>query len=383
MQHKYDRDTAMLREPGAVQNYLLDRYRLTNQFRDSYAEYMLRNPDNKKIIQAAIDAINKHEGINSACLATHETLIGDLVYTRYVLNFKYWEYFAYGFRNIPIQRRLGFLPEGGRKAYTKILNPSKEENLRFSDKAFLYGVLKEQFKRDAVLANEFCQFDNFKKFVLRHPKFIVKPVRGSLGSGVYIVDASGYTDRQMHVLFRRFLSEKNGMLCEELVSQDPRMAAAHPKSVNTVRVMTYLALDGSVRIICGYFRTGRGSSIVDNAGAGGILAAVDPNSGTVIADAADEAGNLYTLHPDTGFKFKGFQIPRWDELYSTVSECAKAFPNIRMIGWDMALSDSRGWQVIEGNCQSQLNVVQMSTREGMRGQLEHNIEWDVNRKLPK
>ena len=135
--------------------------------------------------------------------------------------------------------------------------------------------------------------------------------------------------------------------------------------------------------MCTYFRTGRGLSIVDNAGAGGIMAGVNPISGIVITDAADEAGNMYSSHPDTGFEFKGFQIPRWDELCHVMSECAKMFPNIRMIGWDMALSDSRGWQVIEGNCQSQLNVFQMTTREGMRSQLERDIEWDANRKVSK
>lgn len=384
MEHQYDKDTIMLREPGPVQNHLLDRYRLTNAFRDSYVEYILRNSGaNKKIIQEAIDAINKHEGISSACIATHETLIGDLIYTRFVLNFKHWEYFAYGLQNIPIQRRIKFLPEQGRFVYTKILNPSHQENVRFTNKSFQYSVLKEYFKRNAILANKSCKFNDFKMFVLQHPKFIAKPVRGSLGKGIRIVDTSNYTDEQIHTLFQEFVSEKNGMFCEELVSQDPRMAVAHPASVNTVRVVTYLGLDGSVRIVCAYFRTGRGSSIVDNAGAGGVMAGVNPISGLVITDAADEAGHMYVTHPDTGFEFKGFQIPCWDELYQVMSKCAKMFPNIRMIGWDMALSDSCEWQVIEGNCQAQLNAFQMTTREGMRAQLERDIEWDVNRKALK
>ena len=53
-------------------------------------------------------------------------------------------------------------------------------------------------------------------------------------------------------------------------------------------------------------------------------------------------------HPDSGCKYKGWVIPRWNELLTLVEECHRNFDGHRYVGWDFALT-ANGWVLIEGN----------------------------------
>lgn len=59
-------------------------------------------------------------------------------------------------------------------------------------------------------------------------------------------------------------------------------------------------------------------------------------------------GNNYTYHPDTNIKLVGFQIPKWNEAVETAINLAKQVPDVRYVGWDLALT-ADGWVMIEGN----------------------------------
>jgi uncharacterized protein YqfA (UPF0365 family) len=58
---------------------------------------------------------------------------------------------------------------------------------------------------------------------------------------------------------------------------------------------------------------GQDKRIVDNAGAGGIMARIDSMTGVISTTGADEANKKYITHPDTGVTIEGFKIPRWKE----------------------------------------------------------------------
>lgn len=57
-------------------------------------------------------------------------------------------------------------------------------------------------------------------------------------------------------------------------------------------------------------------------------------------------------------------------------ELAPAFPGVPMIGWDVALTKDRGWQLIEGNSGGGINIIQIATKTGLHKQLEAAFEWD-------
>jgi len=105
---------------------------------------------------------------------------------------------------------------------------------------------------------------------------------------------------------------------------------------------------------------------VDNAGAGGIICAVNADTGITFA-AADEHGKRFALHPQTKHNLVGFQIPDWEEAKAFVCELAETVPDNRYTGWDIALTDS-GWVLVEANRRGQF-VWQIASQIGFREEI--------------
>ena len=76
------------------------------------------------------------------------------------------------------------------------------------------------------------------------------------------------------------------------------MSQWNSSSVNTVRIPTFLTSKG-FSVAEPFLRTGRAGEIVDNAGAGGIFAVINPSDGCIITDGVDEAGHTYVHHPNS------------------------------------------------------------------------------------
>lgn len=145
---------------------------------------------------------------------------------------------------------------------------------------------------------------------------------------------------------------------EEVIRQHERLAMWNDSCVNTVRINSFLNND-KFDILCPFIRTGRKGSIVDNGGQGGIFACIDKETGKICTDGMDEKANTYTNHPDSGIKYKRWQIPYWLELVELAEKCHRNMPRHSYISWDFALTDN-GWVLIEGNwgefvCQQMTN----------------------------
>jgi hypothetical protein len=71
-------------------------------------------------------------------------------------------------------------------------------------------------------------------------------------------------------------------------------------------------------------------------------------------------------------KYKGYQIPKWNEAINTAKALANILPNHKYIGWDLALTDN-GWIMIEGNWGT-FDYVQMATQKGYRAEFTRLME---------
>ena len=194
---------------------------------------------------------------------------------------------------------------------------------------------------------------------------MLKPVFEALGRGIQIIDRDKIED-VIKELVRLFDSGIKAFILEELIEQDSTMAELHPSSVNTLRIRT-VNVNGDIRFIHPSLRMGRANAFIDNAGAGGIMGNIDINTGRVY-EACDKLGKRYECHPDTGTKLIGFQIPRWKEALETAKTMALKNPSVKYVGWDMALSKSKGWVMIEGNDKGQWGF-QYVRQEGFRDEM--------------
>ena len=160
------------------------------------------------------------------------------------------------------------------------------------------------------------------------------------------------------------LENGRSAVAEELIVQAPEMACFHPQSVNTVRFASFYDHDTFTRVMC-VFRMGMDGNVVDNGGAGGICASVDPLTGVCVGPGTRENGERYQAHPNTGEQIVGFRIPHWEELIAIVEELVKVIPEQKYVGWDMALTEA-GWMLVEANAWGQFEIGQMSDKQGLR-----------------
>ena len=62
----------------------------------------------------------------------------------------------------------------------------------------------------------------------------------------------------------------------------------------------------------------------------------------------DHSVKTFSVHPRTGLRFEGFQLPLWQDLCDLVIGSAKKFLPIQTIGWDVAVT-SKGPVIVEAN----------------------------------
>ena len=226
-------------------------------------------------------------------------------------------------------------------------------------------------------------YESFEKFVDKNPTFVVKPIGMSAGRGVH-KESLGNLDKKE--LFKKILDERNdlaekyhygdssAMMLEEIVDQDETMAALHPESLQSIRLVMVRVGD-KVHVWYPRIDIGRGGSFLINAAAGSIMALVDPKTGVITGKGIPESGELFEIHPDTGVRIEGFQIPKWNELIEMATDLMiNVVPDFRYVGWDMALS-KKGWCVVEGNWAGEFVGDQLGQGRGLRKEFEELIGW--------
>jgi hypothetical protein len=154
-----------------------------------------------------------------------------------------------------------------------------------------------------------------------------------------------YSPAEFHA--RYIVKARAGRLIEVLLDQHPDLAWFNETSVNTVRIVAYARRDEHARVLGAYLRMGRLGSVVDNYGAGGLLASVDRDTG-IVGEAFDANRETHRCHPDTGRMIKGRRIPYWRECVDLVERTLDAFPRMRFAGFDVAVAPT-GPVVIEMN----------------------------------
>ena len=205
-------------------------------------------------------------------------------------------------------------------------------------------------------------FEEFAAFIRDHGQVMIKATSLSSGKGItkYVYDPADD--------LRALYDANRDKLLEQVIVQHPAMAAFNPSSVNVPRLNTMIDRDGQVHIFAALFRTGRGDTVVDNLDAGGMCATIDVDTGIIINTAIDKQAREYILHPVTGQVFPGFRVPLWEEAKALAIQAAKEVPDMRYIGWDVAITED-GVCLVEGNDRADMCNRQLVDRQGWYKQL--------------
>lgn len=321
--------------------------------------------------KAVKEALIKYTDFDNLSKEEKKFLRRDLVYSKVKYNISYMEYFLYNFKEKNHFQRKNFIPNKERSKYIKLLNTKKGYTL-LTDKYSAYKIFKKYYKRDLIKIEKAKDYEKFTNFLKKHPVFVSKPYNSSFGKGIELIDSNIHKNKKN--LFNQLI--KNGpMVLEEKIVQDETMSSLHQSSVNTFRIVTYKKPSGEIVIHLPFIKVGQKGSFVDNGGAGGILALIDEKTGVIITDGKDELNNKYEKHPDTKIKFKGFQIPMWNEIKELAKSASKDFDKAKYIGWDIAIDKEKGPVIVEGNGRTQFIGQQITDEKGKRKDLEKLINY--------
>ena len=93
-------------------------------------------------------------------------------------------------------------------------------------------------------------------------------------------------------------------------------------------------------------------------------AQIDNETGIICTVGVDKAGKKYIVHPDSNLTLLGFHVPHWEQIKKCVCAAAKVVPEVRYVGWDVAITDDDRVVLIEGNDRADPDLGQMSDGTG-------------------
>ncbi len=183
-----------------------------------------------------------------------------------------------------------------------------------------------------------------------HRRIFIKPRDGMQGKGTHLITAEMVEDREMvDSLHQEIIG--GSFLFQEALQQHPLVSAIYPPSINTIRMDTFVHDDGRAEALTAFIRFGGDGRYVDNVSQGGCFVGIDFQTGylnTPGMQFLEHGGRVYQTHPNTGFRFEGFQVPFFEEAKLLVTRAALVAPGSRLVGWDVAILPD-GPAIIEGN----------------------------------
>lgn len=297
---------------------------------------MIRHMDTKRMRQTAREVAKEAR-------RPYPLIFCDMVWCGFKYQAGYLDYSLFQFWDLNAAQRASVLTRGKNNAYVRALNDKAHWDDFDVKPTFLRLFAPYADRKWLDLTDATAQ--DLQNLGEELGSFLVKPRDGTHGDGVEIVRAAEVSD--WSALYDS-LTQKGQTLCEEVIVQHPEMSRLWPGSVNTIRLVTILGQDDTVHTVAAYLRVGNGPRPVDNFNSGGMVTPLDPETGVILAPARDKSGFLSEVHPVTGVKFEGFQVPMWDEVLAFIQKAALVVPQVRYVAWDVAVT-AQGPTLVEGN----------------------------------
>lgn len=250
----------------------------------------------------------------------------------------YYDYQEFEFYNLNREERKTYLTRVKNNAIVKLFN-DKNKFYLFDNKYEFNKLFDKYLKRDWMFLNN--NYDEFVKFCESKNEIIVKPVDGCGGVGVELIHVD---KNKLKSIYNKLVKNKQ-LIVEEKIIQHKDMAELNDSSVNTLRIVTYY--DGiDIHILNVVLKIGNGG-VTDNFSSGSMYTFI--KDGKIIVPAIDRDDNIFKVHPISHINLIGYHIPNFDKCIKLVNECAKVVPDVKYVGWDVAITKS-GVSLIEGNC---------------------------------
>ena len=276
------------------------------------------------------------------------------------------EYYQFRFFELTDAEKATWAGTGTMYEFQKSANPSANRHILL-DKRQFYHAYRRFFRHELVSLQELqADIGRLEDLLTSNKKLVFKEATGNCGAGVAVRNVQGMT-----AVTALELMETEGFdIVETFVKQHPALNALSPSAVNTVRIFTQTRKNGEYEIL-GCRQRISVDSPVDNLAAGNLAAPINANSGIIEGPGvySDMTREPEELHPITGVRIVGLQIPFWQETLSLVREASFLHPENRSVGWDVVITPE-GPGLIEGNHDWCKLVWQLPVNRGLKDRLD-------------
>lgn len=154
-------------------------------------------------------------------------------------------------------------------------------------------------------------------------------------------------------------ARRQGVLVQHALSNHPDLAVYGERTLHTLRVVTYRDENASAVFTRATMKLGRAGADVDNVYAGGIVAALDPATGTLsVARGGPPSKGDFEEHPDSGARISGAALGITRNAIALALAAHDALNVPWSVGWDVAMTPD-GPVIIEGNSLWGAQIVQL------------------------
>lgn len=229
------------------------------------------------------------------------------------------------------------------KLYDKV-NKKSKRNI-FHDKILFLEKFHLFVKRDWININAESH-EKVKAFVMKHAEVVAKESHGDSGKAVEVINISDFLDVDSML---EYICNHNFNLLEEKIKNHPLLEQLNKTSLNTIRVVT-VRNQKDVNILFAGIRIGKKGAKIDNISQGGYVARIDIDTGKIDSKfySKQSSNKNVIAEEEYAINFLGYQLPKWNDVISSVKEAANVVPEISIVAWDIAITDS-GIDFVEGN----------------------------------
>ena len=288
-------------------------------------------------VGGVINAVHAKTGKNKAAI------FADMLWCTAKYGAGYYDYQIFGFAELTAAQRETYVTRLVSKKLNEFLNDAAYTHI-FDNKDEFNKKFAKFIRRKWLVLPESSK-EQVRDFVQGKDEVFVKILDGECSHGCERIHMKDWPD--FDKLYDHIKQGGFGLL-EDVVDQHPDVERLHPGSVNCMRIITLLDDDGQPHVLYAVQKMGKGDSFSD---CNCLFAPVDLETGKI--KYPGHSGNtplgiVYDEHPDTHVPLVGYQLPYVKEAAAMCLEAAKVVPQVRYVGWDVAMSKD-GPEFIEGN----------------------------------
>ena len=237
------------------------------------------------------------------------------------------------------------------KSYYKLLSylNDKEYIATMSDKIVFNKIFNKYLGREWIDLRA-TSLEDFKKFIKNKKTIFAKPPTDFGGHGIEKIVIK--EEKNIEDLYNR-LKEKKLNLIEEEIVQHEELNKLNPYAVNSFRIVT-LVKDNKAYLLANALRINIDDAIA--IGCSDAYMRLD-EKGNICSRVIDDVANIYEEHPIAKIKFSTVKIPYVKEAFDMALKAALEVPEIRYVGWDIAITKN-GPVIMEGNEYPSYGLVQ-------------------------